>query len=99
MFPSIRLEHSPPVSPGSRHFAKDLWLAKFDIAATWPVWGIMDAVHCDNAKEFHGTMLKRACQNYGIALHFRPVRQPHYGGHIERFLGTFATKISRSPWH
>lgn len=76
---------------------KDVWLARFDIAATWPVWGIMDAVHCDNAKEFHGAMLEKACQNYGIALRFRPVRQPHYGGHIERFLGTFAARIHALP--
>lgn len=76
---------------------KDVWLAKLDIAAPWPVWGIMDAVHCDNAKEFHGAMLEKACQNYGIALHFRPVRQPQYGGHIERFLGTFASKVHALP--
>lgn len=76
---------------------KELWLAKYDITSTWPVWGFMEAVHCDNAKEFHGAMLKKACNNYGIELKFRPVRQPHYGGHIERFLGTFAEEIHRVP--
>jgi putative transposase len=76
---------------------KELWLAKYDITSPWPVWGFMNAVHCDNAKEFHGAMLKKACDNYGIALEFRPVRQPHYGGHIERFLGTFAEEIHRLP--
>lgn len=76
---------------------KDLWLAKRDIRTPWPVWGIMDAIHCDNAKEFHGSMLAKACENYGIELHFRPVKQPHYGGHIERLLGTFATEIHTLP--
>lgn len=76
---------------------KELWLAKYDITSAWPVWGFMDVVHCDNAKEFHGAMLAKACANYGIELKFRPVRQPHYGGHIERFLGTFAEEIHRVP--
>jgi putative transposase len=34
----------------------------------------------DNAKEFHGEMLRRACEQYGIALEYRPVAQPHLGG-------------------
>jgi putative transposase len=74
---------------------KELWLAKYDITSRWPAWGFMDVVHCDNAKEFHGAMLAKACANYGIGLKFRPVRQPHHGGHIERFLGTFAEEIHR----
>ena len=76
---------------------KERWLAKYELASTWPVWGFMDAIHCDNAKEFHGAMLQKACENYGIDLLFRPVQRPHYGGHIERLLGTFASEIHSLP--
>ena len=57
----------------------------------------MAAIHCDNGKDFRGTMLRAACQQYGIELLFRPVRQPQYGGHIERLMGTFAREIHTLP--
>jgi putative transposase len=44
---------------------KDTWLARYDIATPWPVWGVMDTVHADNAKEFRGSMLRKACEEYG----------------------------------
>src|SRR4029434_1766900 len=76
---------------------KETWLAKCDIATAWPVWGVMQVVHADNAKEFHGRMVQKACENYGIDLHWRPVAQPHYGGHIERLLGTLSRDIHALP--
>jgi putative transposase len=76
---------------------KDLWLARHDIATPWPIWGVMDTVHADNAKEFRGSMLRKACQEYGIDLHWRPVRRPHFGGHIERLLGTLNDEIHTLP--
>ena len=53
----------------------------------------MESVHCDNGREFRGNMLRKACEQYGIALTLRPVKRPWYGGHIERLLGTFAKEI------
>ncbi|MEO8129821.1 MAG: Mu transposase C-terminal domain-containing protein [Bryobacteraceae bacterium] len=76
---------------------KNTLLAKWGIATPWPVWGRMAAIHCDNGKDFRGAMLRQACQQYGIELLFRPVRQPHYGGHIERLMGTFAREIHTLP--
>jgi putative transposase len=76
---------------------KDALLAKWGITTPWPVWGRMAAIHCDNGKDFRGAMLRQACQQYGIELLFRPVRQPHYGGHIERLMGTFAREIHTLP--
>ena len=57
----------------------------------------MSTVHADNAKEFRGTMLRKAYQEYGIHLHWRPVRRPHFGGHIERLLGTLNHEIHNLP--
>lgn len=76
---------------------KEAWLAKHDIVTPWPVWGVMNVVHADNAKEFRGRMIRKACENYGIDLHWRPVARPHYGGHIERLLGTFNHDIHTLP--
>ena len=76
---------------------KDSWLAQHDIATPWPVWGVMSTIHADNAKEFRGTMLRMACKEYGMNLHWRPVARPHFGGHIERLLGTFNAEIHNLP--
>jgi len=55
-------------------------------------------VPCElNGKDFRSATLREACQQYGIELLFRPVRQPHYGGHIERLMGTFASEIHTLP--
>ncbi|MGG8497151.1 Mu transposase C-terminal domain-containing protein [Tenacibaculum sp. TC6] len=72
---------------------KDLWLKKIGVDEQWPCWGVMDTIHVDNAKEFRGDMLKKACFNYGINIEFRPPGTPHWGGHIERLLGTFSKEI------
>ena len=40
------------------------------------VLGFPTRIHLDNAKEFHGVMLRRACEQYGITK-VRPVAQPH----------------------
>jgi putative transposase len=76
---------------------KDDWLNQLGVLGDWPCWGKMKKIYVDNAKEFRGNMLKRACEEYGIDLEWRPVRTPHYGGHIERLLGTFAKEIHALP--
>lgn len=76
---------------------KESWLAKHDIKGEWPCWGMPVRLHMDNAKEFRGNMLKRACDEYGIDIEWRPVARPHFGGHIERLLGTFAKEIHTLP--
>ena len=74
---------------------KDVWLAGHNIQNPWPCWGVMSLIHVDNAGEFRGDMLKRACKEYSIDLKFRPVKKPHYGAHIERLLGTFLKEIHK----
>jgi putative transposase len=76
---------------------KEKWLAKYDVTTAWPCWGIPRVIHADNAKVFRGNMLKRACEEHGIDLQWRPVATPHYGGHIERLLGTFLGEIHSLP--
>ena len=73
------------------------YLASLSVVGDWPVWGVMGTVHCDNAKEFRGSVLSRACEDYAINLQFRPVKQPRYGGTIERLMGTMANEIRKLP--
>lgn len=76
---------------------KDQWLAKMDISTPWPVWGKMRVVHTDNAKEFIGTMLSKACDEHNIELEQRPKGEPQYGGHIERSFRTYMSKVHTLP--
>lgn len=77
--------------------SKESWLAERGIDAEWPVRGIPERLHLDNAKEFRSEALKRGCEQYGIAIDYRPVRTPHYGGHIERLIGTMMGKVHLLP--
>ena len=77
--------------------SKESWLAERRIDVVWPVRGIPERLHLDNAKEFRSEALKRGCEQYGIAVDYRPVRTPHYGGHIERLIGTMMGKVHLLP--
>lgn len=77
--------------------SKESWLAERSIDVAWPVRGIPERLHLDNAKEFRSEALKRGCEQYGIAIDYRPVRTPHYGGHIERLIGTMMGKVHLLP--
>lgn len=76
---------------------KDNYLSVMEIDTPWPVWGKMRVVHTDNAKEFRGTMMGKACEEHGIVLEQRPRGQPQYGGHIERSFRTYMAKVHTIP--
>lgn len=76
---------------------KEKWLAKHDVDGEWPVWGTPDKIHADNAKEFRGNMLKRACKEHRMDLEWRSVARPNYGAHVERALGTLSKEIHALP--
>ena len=76
---------------------KEQWLAKHGIEDEWPLWGTPKSLHLDNAREFRGNMLQRACAQYGIDIAWRPVARPNFGGHIERLLGTVLREIHTLP--
>lgn len=73
------------------------YLAELGVAGSWPVWGRIATVHCDNAKEFRGIVLERGCAEHGINLAWRPVKVPRYGGHVERMMGTLAREFHKLP--
>ena len=59
-----------------------------DDPTLWPMYGKPRQILVDNGKDFRSDALKRGCEEHGIDLVWRPVRTPHYGGHIERLIGT-----------
>ncbi|MDJ1138791.1 Mu transposase C-terminal domain-containing protein [Marinicella marina] len=76
---------------------KENRMTELGLKCTWPVAGIPALIHVDNAKEFDGHMLERACGEYRIDIHFRPLSKPNYGAHIERYLGTLNTELHDLP--
>lgn len=59
----------------------------------WPCWGVMRKIHTDNAKEFRGTLLGLATQQYGIIAERRPKGRPKYGGGVERAFRTYMHEV------
>lgn len=76
---------------------KDTVLHRLKVNGEWPVWGLMKTIHSDNGKEFRSLTFTRSCEEYGISIEWRPVKQPHFGGHIERLMGTVAREIHTLP--
>lgn len=76
---------------------KQGYLAEKGVVGDWPCQGAIKVLHTDNAREFKGTMLERACKKYGIKQKRRPPRVPHMGGHIERGLRTFLEEMHIIP--
>lgn len=66
---------------------------KYKLESEYPVWGIPNMIHMDNAKEFRGVNLQNVCNEYGINIVWRPVGKARYGAHIERLLGTLKDYI------
>ena len=97
----VTLEHPSAISVAmtlrQAVLPKETWLAERGISAPWPVTGIPDSLHMDNAKEFHSRALARGCVEYGIDQKFRPIATPHYGGHIERLIGTMMGAVHLLP--
>ncbi|HDS1696521.1 MULTISPECIES: Mu transposase C-terminal domain-containing protein [unclassified Pseudomonas] len=58
----------------------------------WPVHGLMETIHTDNAKEFISDVLVLNCAAYNISVKHRNVGKKHQGGHIESLIGKFMTK-------
>lgn len=88
----VTLEAPSAVSVGLylAHAACDKrpWLEILDVEMDWPMSGKPMLLYLDNAAEFKSEALRRGCEQHGIRLDYRPLGQPHYGGIVERIIGT-----------
>lgn len=96
---SLEAPSSASVALAIHHavMSKSAWLAARGVHGDWPVAGLPDVIHVDNAPEFHGPGLERGAAEHGIKLIHRPVATPHYGGHIERLIGTIMGSVHLLP--
>ncbi|HET9643447.1 MAG TPA: hypothetical protein VFP68_08845 [Burkholderiaceae bacterium] len=76
---------------------KQAWLEHLGLQIDWPMFGIPQLLHLDNAAEFRSRALRTGCAQYGIELEYRPVGRPHYGGHIERLNRTLMERVKGLP--
>lgn len=73
------------------------WLERLGVDVNWPMTGKPLSLYLDNAAEFKSEALRRGCEQHAIALNYRPPGQPHYGGIVERVIGTLMQKVHALP--
>jgi len=78
-------------------FDKDIWLTERNIETDWPIWGKPECIYVDNGKEFHSEALIKGCEAHGIKIEYRPIGKAHYGGIVERVIGTLMELIHQIP--
>jgi putative transposase len=76
---------------------KRAWLEQLGVQVTWLMSGKPEELYVDNAAEFHSEALRRGCDEHGIRLSYRPLGQPHYGGIVERVIGTMMRQLHELP--
>jgi putative transposase len=98
---SVTLEapsvHSVSLALTHACLPKDRWIAERGLDVSWDVMGLPKALHMDNAREFKSEAIRRGCDEYGIKKIFRPIARPHFGGHIERLIGTLMGRVHLLP--
>jgi putative transposase len=73
------------------------WLQQRGIEARWPTVGKPHRVGVDNGTEFHSAAFERGCAQHGIAIEWRPPGLPHFGGVVERVIGTLMQLVHALP--
>lgn len=73
------------------------WLESLGVDAPWPMSGKPGQLYLDNASEFKSEALRRGCEQHGIELAYRPAGRPHYGGIVERVIGTAMQQVHELP--
>lgn len=76
---------------------KQAWLERVGASVVWSMAGKPVELYLDNAAEFHSEALKRGCEQHGVKLRYRPPGQPHYGGIVERVIGTLMQSVHDLP--
>ncbi len=76
---------------------KQAWLERLGTEAAWPMAGKPGELYLDNAAEFKSEALRRGCEEHGIKLRYRPPGRPHYGGIVERVVGTLMEMVHELP--
>ena len=73
------------------------FLADLESNAPWPAQGKPVSIHVDNGRDFRSQAFQSACAEWGINLVYRPPGSPHFGGHVERLIGTMMGAVHLLP--
>jgi len=73
------------------------FLADLECNAPWPAQGRPVSIHVDNGRDFRSQAFQSACAEWGINLVYRPPGSPHFGGHVERLIGTMMGAVHLLP--
>lgn len=76
---------------------KAQFLADLECAVPWPAQGKPHSIHVDNGRDFRSLAFQSACAEWGINLVYRPPGSPHFGGHVERLIGTMMGAVHLLP--
>ncbi|WP_374437990.1 Mu transposase C-terminal domain-containing protein [Pseudomonas panipatensis] len=63
----------------------------------YPFSGKPELIQADNAREFRSNNLVKACVRNNIKIIWRPLGAKHYGGHVERLIGTLMGRVHSLP--
>jgi transposase InsO family protein len=72
-------------------------LEQLAVEAVRPMAGKPDELYVDNAVEFKSEALRRGCEQHGTGLRYRPPGRPHFGGIVERLIGTMMRLVHELP--
>ena len=72
-------------------------LAELASSIPWPAQGKPHSIHVDNGSDFRSRAFRSACAEWGIDLVYRPPGSPHFGGHVERLIGTMMGAVHLLP--
>lgn len=72
-------------------------LDEVGVPLDWPMCGVPHEIVVDNGRDFISAAFKRGCEEHNIILTYRPIGSPHYGGTIERLIGTMVGRCHLLP--
>ncbi|WP_363351785.1 hypothetical protein [Methylocystis echinoides] len=79
------------------HHSQALQLKEREIEASWPIVGLPETIHVDSGSDFRSNAFIHGCRNEGINIIWPSPGEPHYGGHIERLIGTMMGEMHLLP--
>ena len=78
-------------------FPKTMYCSRLGIESGWEMYGKPDWLFTDNAAEFDSEGLRLGCEQHNIHHIFRPLHAPHFGGRVERLIGTLMGRLRLIP--
>ncbi|WNL26761.1 Mu transposase C-terminal domain-containing protein [Arcobacter cryaerophilus gv. pseudocryaerophilus] len=76
---------------------KNEFLKDQNVQGEWSIYGIPRIIHVDNGGELVGLDMERVCSELNITLVKRPVGEPQFGSHVERFFSTLKNEVHNLP--